>query len=307
MSHKRSYLSQATLYHNHGGTTSAVVSRYQKSFLLFLLALASMLTACEKNDDNIDNFTFDYHAYFDSLGITFYGDNLMNVAIEKCSTSANRGKSVGVFGGSLSKKDESEVTKKMWSEYLGMSVTTYGRNGNGYCTQQNIQQQVDMADAKDIYILWSSTNDFWGNVPPGDPADYTEADGYDPGKLATQCGGINYCIRRLREKNPECKIYMFLSLPFFINEQGHVKDSKKHNNYCNFYHYVELQRDCAERQGLAILNQFDIPELSEANKDIFYHPEPDLTHLTESGYAAVAPYQLFFLATETDPLTKEAQ
>lgn len=258
---------------------------------------AMFLTGCEK-----DEYEFiDYSTYFQDNGVEFFDNKLMDEAIALCDKSDNKGKSIGVFGGSISKRSESGITKMLWAKYLNMDVTTYGIGGNGYATSENIMQQVDKAGVKDIYILWSSTNDFWKNTPPGEPTDYSASDNYDADKLTTQCGAINYCIRKLRQINPESKIYMFLSIPFFSNESGHVKDSKKGNKYCNFYHYVELQRQCAEINGIKYLNQFDIPTVSEENVDIFYHD--DKVHLTNSGYAAVSPYQLFFLASETDPLS----
>ena len=59
------------------------------------------------------------------------------------------------------------------------------------------------------------------NLPMGSPTDYTEADEYDEGKLGTQCGGMNYCIRHLRQLNPHAQIYIFGSLPFFEHEGGY--------------------------------------------------------------------------------------
>ena len=45
-----------------------------------------------------------------------------------------------------------------------MDVKDYGIPGHGYSSLQgSIQNQVDMCDLKDIYVLWSSNNDFLNN------------------------------------------------------------------------------------------------------------------------------------------------
>jgi hypothetical protein len=61
--------------------------------------------------------------------------------------SLNYGKSVAVFGGSVSVIPASETAKDIWRERLGMSVTTYGVSGAGFSSLQgkSLQQQVDEA------------------------------------------------------------------------------------------------------------------------------------------------------------------
>ena len=114
---------------------------------------------------------------------------------------ANFGKSIAVFGGSLSVNKESDVAKQQWADLLDAEVTTYGVGGAGFSCEQgySIQRQVDTAGVYDIYVLWASTNDFNNNRPCGTWKDFTAEDGFDASKLATQCGGINYCIRKLLE------------------------------------------------------------------------------------------------------------
>ena len=140
---------------------------------------------------------------------------------QELSSSVNRGKRVQVFGGSLSVLPQSETAKELWRTHLGMEVQSCGRGGAGFALDMS-QPDVNMASNNglefhadknsiqrqvwwyasaeyDIYVLWASTNDYTMNLPMGSPTDYTEADGYDEGKLGTQCGGMNYCIRHLRK------------------------------------------------------------------------------------------------------------
>lgn len=116
----------------------------------------------------------------------------------------NYGKSIAVFGGSLSVLKESEAAKQIWADQLHSTVTTYGVGGAGFSRLQghSLQQQVREAGIHDIYVLWASTNDFTNNRAIGSWSDYTAEDNYNEERLDTQCGGINYCIKTLLEKNP---------------------------------------------------------------------------------------------------------
>ena len=60
-----------------------------------------------------------------------------------CSAK-NYGKSVAVFGGSLSVFPESEAAKDLWRQQLGMKVTNYGVGGAGFSSLQgkSLQEQV---------------------------------------------------------------------------------------------------------------------------------------------------------------------
>ena len=87
----------------------------------------------------------------------------------------NFGKTIAVFGGSLSVLEESDAAKQIWADLLGAEVTTYGVGGAGFSCDQgySLQRQVDMADDYDIYVLWASTNDFVNSRECGSWKDYT--------------------------------------------------------------------------------------------------------------------------------------
>lgn len=211
--------------------------------------------------------------------------------------SKNFGKRIAVFGGSLSVNPESDVAKQLWADQLGAEVVTYGVGGAGFSIEQgySLQKQVDTAGIYDVYVLWASTNDFTNNRPCGSWTDYTALDGYDESKLNTQCGGINYCIRRLLEKNPEAEIYFFTSLRFFGNDSGHNPFSTVTNKAGNtFADYVEAQKACCAYYGIPVLDQFNLQGINEFN--VRNHYKDDLLHMTEEGYRRIGPVQAAFLS-----------
>ena len=233
-----------------------------------------------------------------ALGCELQDSSLITLVQKKCRFSPNRGKSVAVFGGSLSVNRESQAAKLMWQEYLNLHVTDYGHGGYGFSSLQgSVQDQVDRARQHDIYILWASTNDYTNNREPGTPQDYTEADHFDEAKRTTQCGGLNYCIRRLREKNPQATIYVFGSLPFWWNTGGYdPKSTETNQTGHNFYYYIDLQHQVAQAQGCLFFDQFSLPPLTPETKERYYLA--DNLHMNYNGYANVGLYQLYFLATE---------
>ncbi len=204
--------------------------------------------------------------------------------------SFNYGKSVAVFGGSVSVIPASDSAKILWENYLGMTITNYGVPGAGFSSLQgkSLQQQVDEAGVFDIYILWASTNDYTNHRAIGSYTDYTEFDGYDIEKLTTQAGGINYCIKKIYEKNPRAMIYFFTSSKAF-NDRG---------AYDPFYaqgmgQYVDMQKMICGLHGIPFLDQFLLGGYTIYNKDIYYH---DPIHMNELGYKKLGELQVSFLA-----------
>jgi len=209
----------------------------------------------------------------------------------------NYGKSIAVFGGSLSVFPESNAAKQLWADFLNAEVTSYGVGGAGFSCRQghSMQRQVDSAGVHDIYILWASTNDYTKNRECGSWTDYTEKDGFDQGKLETQCGGINYCIKTILEKNPSAEIYFFTSLRFFSREAGHNPFSKEANKTGkSFAEYIQAQKDCCAYYGIPVLDQFNLQGINEFNFQQYY--KKDKLHMNEAGYRKIAPAQVDFLA-----------
>lgn len=214
-----------------------------------------------------------------------------------CRQAGNKDKRIAIFGGSHTCSTYSYVYREYLENYLGATISVYGVGGQGYATPKgSVQMQVEQAGEADIYILWCSTNDFAGSIPPGSVTDYTEYDNYDEENRKTQCGGLNYCIRHLKEKNPNAKIYVFGSQKFFTSEIGCVWDSKKKNSLGYPYsHYISLQEECARQAGVPYLDQWNtIPVDVDNYKPYFLS---DHLHFSATGYANVALCHLEFLAT----------
>ena len=211
--------------------------------------------------------------------------------------SKNFGKRIAVFGGSLSVNQESDAAKQIWADLLGAEVVTYGVGGAGFSREQgySIQRQVDEAGVFDIYVLWASTNDFMNGRECGSWQDYTAVDGYDESRLSTQCGGINYCIRKLLEKNPVAEIYFFTSLRFFSRDSGcNPFSAETNSDGKTFADYVQAQKDCCAYYGIPVLDQFSLQCINRFNVEEFY--KDDLLHMTSEGYRRIGPVQAAFLA-----------
>ena len=209
----------------------------------------------------------------------------------------NFGKSIAVFGGSLSVNAESDAAKQIWADLLGAEVVTYGVGGAGFALNQgySIQYQTDTAGVYDIYVLWASTNDYTNNRPCGKYTDYTAADGYDEAARYTQCGGINYCIKAILVKNPLAEIYFFTGLRFFGSDSGHNPFSEEKNGAgASFSEYIQAQKDCCAYYGIPVLDQFNLQGINEFNYSLYY--QDDRLHMNEDGYRRIGPVQAAFLA-----------
>ncbi len=204
--------------------------------------------------------------------------------------SLNYGKTVAVFGGSVSVIPPSNGAKDMWREYLGMTITDFGVPGAGFSSLQgkSLQQQIDEAGVFDIYVLWASTNDYTNGREVGMYTDYTEFDGYNESKLVTQAGGINYCIKKIYEKNPEATIYFFTSSKAF-NDRGAYDPFIAES----MVEYVDMQKQICELHGIPYLDQFSLGGYNIYNKDTYYR---DPIHMNELGYKKLGEIQLPFLA-----------
>lgn len=206
------------------------------------------------------------------------------------NTSVNYGKSVAVFGGSVSVIPASESAKSFWKENLGMTITDYGVSGAGFSSLQgkSLQKQVDEAGVFDIYILWASTNDYTNHRKVGSYTDYTEFDGYAMEKLTTQAGGINYCIKKIYELNPHAVIYFFTSSKAFNNRGGYDPFYEQGMN-----EFVEMQKKVCQLHGIPVLDQFFLGGFNTYNKDLYYQ---DPIHMNEIGYRKLGELQVSFLA-----------
>ena len=204
--------------------------------------------------------------------------------------SFNFGKSVAVFGGSVSVIPESDSAKVLWEKHLGLSITNFGVPGAGFSSLQgkSMQQQVDEAGVFDIYILWASTNDYTNKREVGSYTDFTEFDNYNTKKLTTQAGGINYCIKKIYEINPNATIYFFTSSKAF-NDRGAYDPFYKEG----MVEHVNMQKMICALYGIPVLDQFLLGGYNIYNKNLYYR---DAIHMNELGYKKLGELQVSFLA-----------
>ncbi|MDA9089469.1 SGNH/GDSL hydrolase family protein [Maribacter arcticus] len=230
--------------------------------------------------------------YLTFLFLLLSGSIFAQTTLDSLSIKAsfNFGKSVAVFGGSVSVIPESDSAKVLWEKHLGLTIANYGVPGAGFSSLQgkSMQQQVDEAGVFDIYILWASTNDYTNNREVGSYTDYTEFDNYNAEKLTTQAGGINYCIKKIYEINPNATIYFFTSSKAF-NDRG---------AYDPFYtegmvQHVDMQKMICELHGIPVLDQFLLGGYNIYNKDLYYR---DPIHMNVVGYKKLGELQVSFLA-----------
>ena len=153
---------------------------------------------------------------------------------------------------------------------------------------KSLQQQVDEAGVFDIYVLWASTNDYTNKREIGEYTDYTEFDGFNEQKLTTQAGGINYCNKKIYEKNPDAIIYFFTSSKAFINRASY--DPFVENGMVQ---YVDMQKKICTLHGIPVLDQFEVAGFNTYNQSKFYR---DPIHMNYLGYQKLGELQVSFLA-----------
>lgn len=220
-----------------------------------------------------------------------------------CNAPDNHKQTIALFGGSFSVIPASDIATDYWAEQLDAEITKYGVGGAGFSNKtqwdgQHIQWQIDQActpeaPVYDTYILWASTNDFnQVNTLSGDPWDYTEYDGYDESKLITQCGGINYAIKKIREKAPEARILFMTSTKCFI-APGSGTDINYQGPEGGMNLFVTKQMLCCRAAGVPFLDLFTLPPFNEGNFEEF--TESDHLHLNAKGYEALRDLQVKFI------------
>ena len=220
-----------------------------------------------------------------------------------CGTNNHHKQTIALFGGSFSVIPDSDVATDYWAEQLDAKITKYGVGGAGFSIKtqwdgQNIQWQVDSACAPeapvyDTYILWASTNDFnQANTLSGDPWDYTEFDGFDEGKLETQCGGINYAIKKIREKAPKARILFMTSTKCFTSP-GSGTNVNYQGPEGGMNLFVAKQMLCCQAAGVPYLDQFTLPPFNESN--FTEYTQADSLHLNARGYEALREAQVKFI------------
>ncbi|MGM9937054.1 MAG: SGNH/GDSL hydrolase family protein [Candidatus Ornithomonoglobus sp.] len=213
-------------------------------------------------------------------------------------------KTIAFFGGSVCKyMNDYGVSSELIYKMTGAAYGFYSVYGDGYAnlttisdgvaTMGGMPKQVDdfisSGKSADIFVLWSSTNDLW-SVLPGDSTDYISADSFDITKLATQSGGMNYCINKLQTNFPSSKILIIGSLKHFQDENGYGVNGNLHN-------LVKAQQEVAQRNSLPFYSLWENSGINEYNYTNYISLTTstgavDKIHPTADGYRYFVPKML---------------
>lgn len=227
---------------------------------------------------------------------------------------------VAIFGGSVAQYFNDRGAQAVLAGMMpGTEFHNFGKAGDGLCKQTEVkggkavvggipkavaEQCAPGKEPYDIYIIWCSTNDIWGN-PVGTPSDFTEEDGFDERKLATQCGGLNYCFREIQRHAPEARILLFASLKSFNDSYGYSRTgAAKYSPPRRMCDYVDAQVGCAERFSVPVLNLWAESGINEYN---FKKLCPDGIHPTAEAYIGLCPLFRDFISRFTGGDPRKAE
>lgn len=219
---------------------------------------------------------------------------------------------VAIFGGSVAQFFQDKGTQAILKENMpGYRFHNFAKAGDGLCKQTQyvdgtvkiggIPEKVKEACQPgkphyDIYIIWCSTNDIWGNRI-GVSSDYTSDDGYDISRLTTQCGGLNYCIKTITEYSPGAVILLFASMKSFGSSYGYsMTGETRYNPPRRMWDYVKAQKNCAARYSVPVLDLWTESGINELNYKLLC---PDGIHPTKEGYLRLCPLFKRFISSHT--------
>lgn len=208
-----------------------------------------------------------------------------------CESSLLKGNSVALLGGSYAVIEAGDIVRNTWRDVLDVDIHNYATSDYGFCTTHgSIQDEAsDAAGKYDYYILWASTNDLYYGHEVGDVNDFSLLDSYST--TSTQCGGINYTIKTIRDANPNAIIFFISSLPFFSRELGFDVNPEHSGSIGSF---VKAQEECCKINGVRFINMLSSNYFNYINFQTFY--QEDKLHLNPKGYERIALDILFFLS-----------
>ena len=226
----------------------------------------------------------------------------------------NYGCSIAAFGGSQSTLAQGAgVAQEIWKKYLNYSkIGNFGVGGSGFVRKSSgkktIPEQVEQAIAEgfpyDVWILQCSTNDWKYGKECGEYTDNPQS----IGEITTQCGGINYCIRRIHETYPNARIYLFTSTRFFKTDSSATPGSAEYFelgdsawnpfstdgvNGKNLKDFVDAQKKCCMRHNVPVLDLYGCTIYNEYNYTPYF--KSDDIHWSPLGYQLHGHLQAEFL------------
>lgn len=207
---------------------------------------------------------------------------------------------MAIMGASISVLPESHVCKDYWAEAVELEIRDYGIKGAGLCSTTQpgygLQEEVDDVTfagrpSYDAYLIWAPSNDFQKGGSIGTVGDYSIADGYDPSRLVTMCGGLNYILRSIRMQNPKACVLLFTTMPIFSRgAEGYDPEATGEQA---MRRYVEAQIAWCEQNDVPYLDLFRLSGLTPGNCSTYMLD--DKVHLNEHGYDLIRPQTTEFL------------
>ncbi len=169
-------------------------------------------------------------------------------------------------------------------------------------------------EACEVYVIWLQTNDYTGSgnmLYPTEIGKVTD----EPGSADVSndnvsfCGGLNYTINTLRNKNPLARILLIsptrtcYDFTLGATDRGYVTEQTLDGEN-TLYRYVVAMKEYADYHSLPFLDLFTNGGISLGNKRgkeamfIWQQTHYDSTRLNPNGYARLADKIVHFIANE---------
>lgn len=279
--------------------------RFQQSFANRL----SLITAPQlgRGGFNVVYGTEPPYDYTQAVGDSFWiGGKTTNRQSYTFDVNNPHATTMAVMGASISVMPESHVCKDEWAQALDLDIRDYGIRGAGLCLYTlpgyGLQEQADdVAFAGrpdyDAYLIWAPSNDFQKGGTIGQVTDYTAADGFSQSKRATMCGGLNYCLHSIRQKDPDACVLLLTTMPIF-NKGSEGYDPNATGQQA-MRRYVDAQILWCQHNDVPYLDLFRQSGLTQSNHKKYMLD--DEIHLSEAGYELIQGITTDFLRQNIRP------
>lgn len=232
------------------------------------------------------------------------------------------GKRVAFLGDSITDAVHVGTTKNYWQyleEELGIVPLVYGINGAnwGGVLGQARKLASEVGDNVDAIFIFAGTNDYNGNVIPGEWWKYEVEEVNSHGitmpkprrhlqkDLNTLCGRINAAMEYIRQTFARQQIVMMTPIhrAFACFGGTNVQPEETFPNDLGIYFedYVELIRKAADIWSTPLIDLYrnsGLHPLTPSHAQFFHLPDTDLLHPNAEGHNRIAQtmlYQMLYL------------
>ena len=228
-----------------------------------------------------------------------------------------QGKKAAFLGDSITDKCHVGTSINYWQfleEYLGLIPLVYGINGNSWINAKDQAQKLYTEHGTDIdaIFIFLGTNDYMGNIPPGEWFTYQMTDtnyagnpvkrlkrfpNFDEG---TFCGRINSTMAFLKETFPRQQIILMTPLhrAFATFSSTNVQPEESFPNSLGIYveKYVELIREAADIWACPLIDLYrnsGLYPLTESHGEFFHDSATDRLHPGDAGHKRIADTMMY--------------